>query len=118
MPLFHPEYDVPGIARMMHEVDALSMEARTAKEKGDIEKLESERDDVLRLIEEMKEEHSGDEGLLTEVINDKGNISKADLQKRIKEIRNDKEAADELEILLQYENLMAKEALLLSSRLL
>ena len=89
---------------------SLIIEQYFAKEKGDIEKLESERDDVLRLIEEMKEEHSGDEGLLTEVINDKGNISKADLQKRIKEIKNDKEATDELEILIQYEKLMAKEA--------
>lgn len=35
--IFHPEYDVPGIARMMHEVDVLSMEAGAAKEKGDME---------------------------------------------------------------------------------
>ena len=39
--IFHPEYDVPGIARMMHEVDVLSMEAGAAKEKGDIERFQT-----------------------------------------------------------------------------
>ena len=80
------------------------------EEKADIDKLESQRDDTVRLMDEMKEEHSGDEGLLAEVINDKGNIAKGDLQKRIREIKNDNESKDELKILLQYERLMAEEA--------
>ena len=80
------------------------------EEKADIDKLESQRDDTVRMMDEMKEEHSGDEGLLAEVINDKGNIAKGDLQKRIKEIKNDKESKDELKILLKYERLMTEEA--------
>lgn len=89
---------------------SLIIEQYYDKERSNIVKLENERDDLIRLMEEMKEEHSGDEGLLAEVINDKGNISKGDLQKRIKEIKNDKEAVEELDMLLQYEKLMAKEA--------
>jgi type I restriction enzyme M protein len=53
-------------------------------------------------MEEMKEEHCVEEGLLAEVVNDKGNITKGELQKRIKEIRHDKDSAEELEILQQY----------------
>ena len=60
-------------------------------------------------MDEMKEEHGGEEGLLAEVINEKGSISKGELQKRIKEIKDDKEAAEELKMLQQYEKLMAKE---------
>ena len=65
-------------------------------------------------MEEMKEEHGGEEGLLAEVINDKGSITKGELQKRIKEIKYDKEAAEELKILQQYEKLMTKESKLTS----
>ena len=66
-----------------------------------IEKLEADRDDIVRQMEEMQEEHGGEEGLLNEVINDKGKIVKAELQKRIKEIKDDEDSADELKILNQ-----------------
>lgn len=79
-------------------------------EKNAIDQLEKERDEVVRLMDELKEEHSGEEGLLVEVINDKSSITKGDLQKRIKEIKKDKETADELEILKQYEKFMISEA--------
>ncbi len=81
-----------------------------ADEQKAITGLENERDEAVRLMEELQEEHSGDEGLLGEVINDKGKITKGDLQKRLKEIKDDKELADELKILKQYEKLMANEA--------
>jgi type I restriction enzyme M protein len=71
--------------------------------------LENERDEVIRLMDELKEEHGGEEGLLSVAINDKGNISKGYLQKRIKEIQNDKNFADELKMLKQYENLIISE---------
>ena len=80
------------------------------KKKDAIDQLENERDEAVRLMEEMKEEHDGEEGLLAEVINDKGNITKGELQKRIKEIKHDKEAVEELGILQQYENLIVEES--------
>ena len=88
----------------------LIIERYFENKKKAIDNLENERDEIVRLMEEMKEEHGGEEGLLNEVINDKGNITKGELHKRIKEIKHDKEAADEFEMLQQYEELMAKES--------
>jgi type I restriction enzyme M protein len=59
-------------------------------------------------MDELKDEHGGDEGLLAEVIeNDK--VSKANVQKRIKEIKDDAEFADELVVLDKYAALFEKE---------
>ena len=74
-----------------------------------VEKLETDRDEITRQMEEMAEEHGGEEGLLSEVINDKGKIVKADLQKRIKEIKDDLDSADELKMLKEYQKLMEQE---------
>ena len=43
---------------------------------------------------------------MNEVINDKGKIVKAAVQKQIKEIKDDEESADELKILDQYSKLL------------
>ncbi|WP_322354274.1 type I restriction-modification system subunit M [Dehalococcoides sp.] len=75
-----------------------------------IEKLEADRDEIILQMEEIIEEHSGEEGLLTEVVNDKGKVVKADLQKRIKEIKDDPDSADELKMLKEYQKLMEQEA--------
>ena len=79
-------------------------------EQKTIEKLEADRDDVTLQMEEMAEEHGGDEGLLNDVTNDKGKIIKAAVQQRVKEIKDDDESADELEILKQYLKLLEQEA--------
>jgi len=79
-----------------------------AEQKG-IVKLEAARDDIVSRMEEMVEEHGGEEGLLNEVINDKGKIVKTDLQKRIKEIKDDPDSADELKILKDYLKLLEQE---------
>ncbi|NLB78892.1 MAG: type I restriction-modification system subunit M [Clostridiaceae bacterium] len=88
----------------------LIIECYLQQEKTVIDRLENERDEIVSRMDELKDEHGGNEGLLAEVISDKGSISKGELQKRIKEIKHDKEAADEFEILLQYEQLMAQES--------
>ncbi|MCF7635010.1 MAG: type I restriction-modification protein subunit M [Dehalococcoides mccartyi] len=75
-----------------------------------IEKLETERDEITRQMEEMVEEHGGEEGLLSEVINDKGKIVKADLQKRIKELKDDPDSTDELKMLKDYLKLLEQES--------
>jgi len=77
-----------------------------ADEQENIHQLETESEAILQQIEEIAEEHSGEDGLLEEVINDKGNITKGDLNKRIKEIDNDPEFEDELEVLQEYKTLM------------
>ncbi len=79
-------------------------------EQNEIGQLEAERDDVSRRIEEMGEEHSGEDGLLEEVKTDKGKISKANVQKRIKAIKNDADSAEEREVLEAYLRLIEEEA--------
>ncbi len=80
------------------------------EEKQAIEELETTRDEVTSLKEEFEEEHSGEEGVLEEVKNDRGNITKTNLNKQIREIKDDQDAAEELEILEQYLELMDQES--------
>ncbi|MBS1511015.1 MAG: type I restriction-modification system subunit M [Bacteroidetes bacterium] len=56
------------------------------KEQEAIERLEADRDGITREMEEIVEEHSGEEGLLEEVKNDKGKITKGNVQHRIREL--------------------------------
>jgi type I restriction enzyme M protein len=81
-----------------------------ALEQKAIEKLESARDEIARQMEEMAEEHSGEEGLLEEAKNEKGKLTKANVQKRIKGIKGDPEFVDELKVLHQYLELLDREA--------
>jgi type I restriction enzyme M protein len=75
-------------------------------EKKAIEKLEAERDDLGRQMEEMEEENSGEEGLLEEAKNEKGKLNKAGIQSRIKEIEDDDGAKEELALLKKYSKLI------------
>lgn len=76
------------------------------EEKQTIEELETKRDEVTRLKEEFEEEHTGEEGALEEVRNDKGNITKTNLRKQIRKLKDDEDMKDELEILEKYLELM------------
>ncbi|WP_367360324.1 type I restriction-modification system subunit M [Syntrophus sp. (in: bacteria)] len=87
-----------------------------AKEQAAIESLESEATAIFQNMEELTEEHGCDEGLLTEVKNDKGKITKAAVTDRIKGIKGDKEFVDELKVLKEYLALIEKEAVI-NSRL-
>lgn len=75
-------------------------------------------------MEEIKGENIGEDGLLSDVINDKGNITKGELSRRIKEIKTldnkqltlgnnkltmDNEEKQELELLEKYNKLLEKE---------
>jgi len=80
-------------------------------EQAEIEKLEAKRDDIVRRQqEELEEEHGGEEGLLEEVTNDSGKITKANVNDRIKTIKNDATFADELKVLKAYLKLIEQEA--------
>jgi len=79
-------------------------------EQKTIEKLESDRDAISRQMEEMAEENSGEDGLLEEAKNEKGKLTKAGVQNRIKEIKGDQELADEFKVLKQYLKLIEQEA--------
>lgn len=77
-----------------------------AAEQEALDRLEDDRDEAARLMDQMKREQGGEDGLLAEVVNDKGNITKGALQKRIRAIKNDPDAVEELDTLREYEKLM------------
>jgi type I restriction enzyme M protein len=81
-----------------------------AAEQAAIEQQEAERDAISRQMEEMDEEHGGEEGLLNEAKNDKGKLTKASVKARQAEIKRDKEAADERKLLDAYADLIEQEA--------
>ncbi|TSA30391.1 MAG: type I restriction-modification system subunit M [Verrucomicrobiaceae bacterium] len=75
-----------------------------------IEKLEAEQAAVEQEIEEMAEEHGGEDGLLAEAKNDKDKLTKISVAARLKEIKGDKEAGDERKALNDYLSLIEKAA--------
>src|SRR5574344_131714 len=72
-------------------------------ELNEINELMEKSDAIDSELAEMIEEESGEEGLLNEVLNDKGDsISKKSLNARIKEIKDKKSSKDEYETLCKY----------------
>lgn len=89
---------------------ALIIQRWFASEQAAIDKLEADLAAVEQQIEEMAEEHGGEEGLLSEAINDKGIVTKASAAARLREIKDDLDAADEREALNNAVALMETEA--------
>ncbi len=86
-----------------------------AAEQKAIEDLEAGRDGIARQMEEMEEEHGGDEGFMADAKNDKDKINKASVQKRVKELTMDNEQwtienREEVKILKVYLKLTEQEA--------
>jgi len=81
-----------------------------ANEQAAIEQREAERDSISRQMEEMDEEHGGEDGLLNEAKNDKGKLTKASVKARQTAIKRDKDASDEHKLLDAYADLIEQEA--------
>ena len=81
-----------------------------AAEQGTIEKLEAEVAAIEQAMEEMAEEHSGEDGLLESAKNDKDKLTKASVAARLKEIKGDADSGEEHKVLSDYLALIEKEA--------
>ncbi len=81
-----------------------------AAEQQAIETLEAERDAIGRQMEELDEEHGGEDGLLSEAKTEKGKLTRASVTARRLEIKHDREAADERAVLDAYAALLEREA--------
>jgi type I restriction enzyme M protein len=81
-----------------------------AREQAAIEKLEADRDAFTRRLEEIDEEHGGEEGLLADAKTDKGKLTAKSVRDRFKEITGDKDAADERKVLEDYLALFEQES--------
>lgn len=71
-------------------------------EKAAIEATESQRDSVLMQLEELEEEHGGDDGLMADARNDNDKISVASVKERLKKIKGGKEDIEERNVLESY----------------
>lgn len=71
-------------------------------EKEAIETLEQERETISTQLEEMEEEHGGEEGLMAELRNDKDKITAAAAKERLKKIKGSKADKEEYELLNRY----------------
>jgi type I restriction enzyme M protein len=81
-----------------------------AAEQKVIEQLEARRDAVSRQMEELDEEHGGEDGLLAEGKTDKGKLSAKSVKDRLKFITADRELKDEFKMLQAYAALIDQEA--------
>ncbi len=81
-----------------------------AAEQSALDELNTEAERLELQLEEMREEHGGEEGLLAEVMDEKGSISKGVVTKRLKEIQGDREADDECQVLEAYTELLEQQA--------
>ncbi len=75
-----------------------------------IEQLEADRDAISRQMEELDEEHGGEDGLLGEAKTEKGKLTKVSVRARLAEIKKDGDAADERKALNEYLELIEQEA--------
>jgi type I restriction enzyme M protein len=117
--------DIPGLAGLEGRLIPVSLiiDFYCNQEQEQLNHFRSELEQVSSQLEEIKEENSGEDGLFSEVLNDKGNITKNDLAKRIKEIKatknslidfankenDDETIKQELELLEKYQELVNKE---------
>ena len=79
-------------------------------EQAAIDQLEAETATIEQAMEEMAEEHGGEDGLLEEAKTDAGKLTKASVTARLREIRENSDASDERKVLNEYLALIEKEA--------
>lgn len=90
---------------------ALIIQEYFATEQKAIEALEAHAETLNANMEELRDEHGGEDGLLANAIDDKGKISKANLAKAIKELgKRNEDNAEEYDMLMAYKKLMDEEA--------
>ena len=99
--------DIEGLGGLEGRLIPISVVISTyfVAEKKQLDQLNTRLEQIGAQMDELIEEHGGDEGLLAEVIED-DKVSKGSVQKRIKEIKDDSGFADELAVLRKYAALL------------
>jgi len=75
-----------------------------------VEKLEAKRDAITRQMEELDEEHGGENGLLAEAKTDRGKLSAKSIKDRVKVIKDDTDSGDERNMLSKYLAMLEQES--------
>ena len=81
-----------------------------AAEQAAVDALEAAEAALTQQLDEMAEEHGAEGGLLEEALNDKSKLTKASAAARLKDIRGDRDAAEERQALAAYLELVEREA--------
>lgn len=89
---------------------ALVIDRYFAKEQTALQRLEAEAAAITQKLEELKEQHSGEEGLLAQALDDKGKIAKGALTGRLKATEWECEAEEERILLSEYLDLLEEES--------
>jgi type I restriction enzyme M protein len=71
-------------------------------EQTHINQLQANRDALIQQMQQLEEEHNVEGGLMEDAINDKDKITTKSVADRLKKIKADKEAKEEIKILTQY----------------
>ena len=66
-----------------------------------LERFQAEQDTAARELEAFVEEHTGEEGLLADTVNDKGKVTKAGVRDRFKAIQHEPESGEERDALMR-----------------
>jgi len=88
---------------------ALVISRYFAADQATVVQLEADRDAIARQMEELDEEHGGEDCLLVDANNEKGKLTKASVTARLAEIATDAVAGDERKLLRDYYALIEKE---------
>ena len=87
------------IKRKKYKMDlvppALIVARYFATEQAAIETLQAKQETAAREMEEFVKEHTGEEGLLEDAVNDKGKVTKSRVENRLKFIQDELESDDE-----------------------
>lgn len=112
---------IPGIEGLEGTLipPALLIQEYFTKEQQHIDTLKTQQEELATRMDEMREENGGEDGLLTEVMDDKGKISKKSVDQRLKELKPtgkgkksqvDEENKEEYDMLELYKWLFEEEA--------
>ena len=87
------------IKRKKYKMDlvppALIVARYFATEQATIEMLQAKQETAARELEEFVEEHTGEEGLLEDAVNDKGKVTKGSVKNRLRVIQDELESDEE-----------------------
>ena len=102
------------IKRRKYKIDLIPPDLIVARYFGDeqaaVEALQAKREAAAHELEEFVEEHTGEEGLLEDAVNDKGKVTKASVTERLKVIEREPGSREERDGLDHCRTLVETEA--------
>jgi len=81
-----------------------------SEQQARLDELRAEHETAMRALDEFVEEQEGEEDLLSEVKNDKGKVTKGEIPKRLKALKDEPDSEDEIAALQRCRRLVDAEA--------